>query len=100
MALKKRFGVSVQALTYRCKDLGIISPPACARLFNIFAVRGWRDAPYEEPESMAPDVEEPRRFERLCYRALAGGIIGESRAAELLGISVRELDKRLDQTAW
>lgn len=48
---------------------------------------------------MAPDVEEPRRFERLCYRALAGGIIGESRAAELLGISVRELDKRLDQTA-
>ncbi|WP_371731794.1 ImmA/IrrE family metallo-endopeptidase, partial [Shinella sp. AETb1-6] len=70
VALKKRFGVSVQALTYRCKDLGIISPPACARLFKIFAVRGWRDAPYEEPESMAPDVEEPRRFERLCYRAL------------------------------
>lgn len=99
-ALKKRFGVSVQALTYRCKDLGIISPSACARLFKIFAVRGWRDAPYEEPESMAPDVEEPRRFERLCYRALAEGIIGKSRAAELLGISVRELDKRLDQAAW
>ena len=48
---------------------------------------------------MPPEVEEPRRFERLCYRALAEGIIGESRAAELLGISVRELDKRLDQVA-
>lgn len=99
VALKKRFGVSIQALAYRCKDLGIISRPACARLFKIFAERGWRVAPYEEPESLAPEVEEPRRFERLCYRALAEGVIGESRAAELLGISVRELDKRLDQVA-
>ncbi len=76
VALKKRFGVSIQALAYRCKDLGIISQSACAALFKIFAERGWRAAPYEEPESMAPEVEEPRRFERLCYRALAEGVIG------------------------
>ena len=99
VALKMRFGVSIQALAYRCKDLGIISQSACARLFKIFAERGWRAAPYEEPESLPPEVEEPRRFERLCYRALAEGVIGVSRAAELLGISVRELDKRLDQVA-
>lgn len=97
--LKKRFGVSIQALAYRCKDLGIITSSACSRLFKLFGERGWRDAPYEEPESMKPELEEPRRFERLCYRALAEGMIGESRAAELLGISVRELDKRLDQIA-
>ena len=48
---------------------------------------------------MKPELEEPRRFERLCYRALAEGVIGEARAAELLGISVRELDQRLDQVA-
>jgi hypothetical protein len=48
---------------------------------------------------MGPELEEPKRFERLCYRALAEGIIGEARAAELLGISVRELDARLDQVA-
>ena len=48
---------------------------------------------------MMPELEEPRRFERLCFRALAEGVIGESRAAELLGISVRELDRRLDQVA-
>lgn len=99
VALKKRFGVSVQALAYRCQDLGIISQAACTRLFKIFSERGWRDAPYEEPESLAPEVEEPRRFERLCFRALAEGVIGETRAAELLGISVRELDRRLDQVA-
>ena len=46
---------------------------------------------------MEPEEEEPRRFERLCYRALAEQVIGEARAAELLGISVRELDARLDQ---
>lgn len=96
VALKKRFGVSVQALTYRCKDLGIINQAAFGLLFKIFAERGWRTAPYEEPETMLPDLEEPKRFERLCYRALAERVIGEARAAELLGISVRELDARLD----
>ncbi|RWD16097.1 MAG: ImmA/IrrE family metallo-endopeptidase [Mesorhizobium sp.] len=99
VALKKRFGVSIQALAYRCMDLGIISPAALARLFKVFAERGWRTAPFEEPETMEPALEEPKRFERLCYRAIAEGMIGESRAAELLGISVRELDARLDQVA-
>lgn len=97
VALKKRFGVSVQALTYRCRELGIIAQAAFAQLFDVFTERGWRSAPFEEPATMPPEVEEPRRFERLCYRALAEGIIGESRAAELLDISVRELDARLDQ---
>jgi Zn-dependent peptidase ImmA (M78 family)/DNA-binding XRE family transcriptional regulator len=99
VALKKRFGVSIQALAYRCKDLGIVNQAAFARLFKIFAERGWRTAPFEEPETMEPALEEPKRFERLCYRALAEGVIGESRAAELLDISVRELDARLDQVA-
>ncbi|WP_235955323.1 helix-turn-helix domain-containing protein, partial [Sphingobium psychrophilum] len=99
VALKRLFGVSIQALAYRCKDLGIINQAACARLFKVFAERGWRTSPFEEPESMKPELEEPRRFERLCFRALAEGVIGESRAAELLGISVRELDRRLDQVA-
>jgi Zn-dependent peptidase ImmA (M78 family)/transcriptional regulator with XRE-family HTH domain len=99
VALKERYGVSVQALTYRCKDLGIINQAAFSKLFAIFEVRGWRAFPYAEPATMKPELEEPRRFERLCYRALAEGVIGESRAAELLGISARELEARLDQVA-
>jgi Zn-dependent peptidase ImmA (M78 family)/DNA-binding XRE family transcriptional regulator len=97
VALKERFGVSIQALAYRCKDLGILNQAAVGKLFRVFADRGWRSPPYAEPALMEPEVEEPRRFERLCYRALAEGVIGEARAAELLGISVRELDARLDQ---
>lgn len=99
VALKKRFGVSVQALAFRCRDIGIINQAAFSRLFKIFSERGWRKAPFAEPETMEPGLEEPKRFERLCYRALAEHVIGESRAAELLGISVRELDARLDQVA-
>ena len=97
VALKERFGVSVQALTYRCKDLGIIRQSEYSKLFNTFTDRGWRRPPFQEPATMAPEKEEPKRFERLCYRALAERVIGESRAAELLGISVRELNARLDQ---
>ncbi|MBC7767418.1 MAG: ImmA/IrrE family metallo-endopeptidase [Phycisphaerales bacterium] len=97
VALKERFGVSVQAIAYRCKELGILGQSAFKALFDEFEARGWRKPPYAEPAAMAPECEEPKRFERLCYRALAERFIGESRAAELLGISVRELDARLDQ---
>jgi hypothetical protein len=34
-------------------------------------------------------------MERLCFRAVAESAISEARAAELLSISVRELDRRL-----
>jgi Zn-dependent peptidase ImmA (M78 family)/DNA-binding XRE family transcriptional regulator len=99
VGLKDRFGVSIQAIVYRCKDLGIIGQAEFARQFQVFTERGWRAAPFEEPGRMEPELEEPRRFERLCYRALTEGVIGESRAAELLDISTRELDRRLDQMA-
>jgi Zn-dependent peptidase ImmA (M78 family)/transcriptional regulator with XRE-family HTH domain len=96
VALKARFGVSIQAITYRCKDLGIINQSAFVKLFKLFNQRGWRKPPYAEPQAIPSSWEEPKRFERLCYRALAENLIGEPRAAELLGISVRELDARLD----
>ncbi|MCF7701592.1 helix-turn-helix domain-containing protein [Loktanella sp. M215] len=99
ISLKDRFGVSIQALTYRCKDLEIINPSTFGRLFKIYKDRGWRDAPFEEPHSIAWEQEEPDRFQRLCFRALSEGLIGLSRAAELLEIHVRELESRLDFVA-
>ena len=36
--------------------------------------------------------ERPNRFNRLCLRALAEGAISESKAAELLGIGIVEVD--------
>lgn len=96
ISLKTRFGVSIQALTYRCKDLDIINQATFARLFKTYKERGWRDDPFEEPNSIPWDKEEPRRFQRLCFRALSEGLIGLSRASELLEIRVKELEDRLD----
>ena len=93
--LKPVFGVSVQALTNRCHDLGIFGPSLHKRLFQEFDRRGWHTPPYIEPLSQ-PHGEQPLRFERLCLRALAEGAVSEPKAAELLNISVHELNRRMD----
>lgn len=94
LELKRIFGVSLQAIAHRCKDLGIFSNVLFRQLFAEFNRRGWRRPPYKEPHPMAGEI--PRRFERLCFRAVVEGVISEAKAAELLGHSVRELNRRLD----
>ena len=95
LELKQVFGTSVQAITYRCKDLGIFSEILFRRLFDAFTRLGWRTPPYKEP--YAREGEKPKRFERLTFRALAEGIVSESKAAELLGVSVRDLNQRMEE---
>jgi Zn-dependent peptidase ImmA (M78 family) len=97
LRLKEIFGASCQAITYRCKDLGIIGQPLYDELFGVFKEKGWRTKPYEEAGAISPEKESPRRLERLCYRALAEGAVSDAKAAELLGISARELNRRLDE---
>ena len=89
LVLKMAFGMSVQAITYRCKDLGIISTALMGRLFDVFNEAGWRSPPYHEPLDALGD--RSGRFERLCFRALAEGAISESKASELLEMEVSEL---------
>lgn len=91
-ALKQLFGASVQAIVYRCKDLGIISEATFRKLFGKFNSLGWRSPPYKEPYSRG--VEEPKRFERLTFRAIAEGAISEANAAELLSMSVYDLKRK------
>jgi hypothetical protein len=74
--LKLLFGVSAQAIAYRCKDLGILSQSALTTVFKLFSARGWRA---EEPIPVRK--ERPARFERLCIRALAEGVISDSKAS-------------------
>ncbi|MEX2263182.1 MAG: ImmA/IrrE family metallo-endopeptidase [Bryobacteraceae bacterium] len=94
-ALKRLFGASIQAITYRCSDLGIFPPSLSQRLFREFSRLGFRSAPNYEPEHLAE--EKPGRFDRLCYRALAEGAISEPKTAELLNITVRELNRRMEE---
>lgn len=91
--LKRLLGVSVQAITYRCRDLAIIDNSTFQALFAEFGRLGWRTSPYEP--SLIPKAE-PQRFERLCIRALSENAISEAKAAELLDLSVRELLNKLN----
>ena len=94
--LKELVGSSFQAITYRCKDLGIIGVSLFRELFELYKQKGWRDPPYKEFGAIPPEREKPKRFERLCFRAISEGAISEGKAAELLGISVRTLNHRLE----
>jgi Zn-dependent peptidase ImmA (M78 family) len=94
-ALKKLFGASIQAITYRCRELGIFPASLSERLFREFSRLGYRTAPNYEPHRLLE--EKPGRFNRLCYRALAEGAISEPKGAELLNITVRELNRRMEE---
>ncbi|GAB3261503.1 ImmA/IrrE family metallo-endopeptidase [Chitinimonas naiadis] len=91
--LKKVFKVSIACLVVRCSQLGVITKATYGRLFGQIKALGWNSQGSDEPFKLAPEV--PQRMERMCFRAVAEGAISESRAAELLRISVRELDARL-----
>jgi Zn-dependent peptidase ImmA (M78 family)/DNA-binding XRE family transcriptional regulator len=84
VSLKKFLGVSVQAIVYRCKDLGIINEYTYKLLYKEFSNRGWLKPPYKEPNAI--DIEKPQRFKRLCLRALAEGLITEKKASEIMMI--------------
>lgn len=88
--LKHKYGLSMQAWIHRAKELGIISASAATRLFRQFRQRGWHR---EEPGDSIPP-EEPARMKRLIMRALAEDVISQSRAAELLGMPLRQFWKQ------
>ncbi len=92
--IKKMFGVSAAALVIRMRDLGIIGEATVTRIFRGIG-RSWRT---QEPCPLA-QPESPKRFRRLCLRALAEDVISESKAAELLGLRVSEIERVMVGTA-
>ncbi len=95
--LKALLGTSVQAITIRCQEMGIINTATAQRLFEQFRDFGWHQSPYNEPQPCPSEKSD--RFKRLCFRALAEDIISEPKAAELLGLSVRQLVQEMDGTS-
>lgn len=91
--LKKIFKVSIASLVVRCSQLEVLSKAAYGRLWGQIKSMGWNGPTSTEPHLLPAEV--PQRMERICLRAVAEGAISESRAAELLLISVRELDAKL-----
>jgi Zn-dependent peptidase ImmA (M78 family) len=96
IGLKRLYRVSGAALLMRLSQLEVISESTLVYAFQGIA-RGWRT---QEPEELESDAERgqwerPRRFERLCYRALAEGLISLTKGAELLRRPVPEVEAGL-----
>ena len=91
--LKRLYRVSGAALLMRLKNLGIINEASLVYAFQTIAL-GWRTQEPEELEKTEErgQREKPRRFERLCYRALAEGLISLTKAAELLRSPIEDVE--------
>ncbi len=96
MHLKRMYRVSAAALLMRLRQVGIIDQSALAYAFQTFA-RKWRSAEPDplEPEGEKGEHEVPRRFERLCYWALAEKLISPAKAGELLRQSLSQIEQGL-----
>lgn len=100
--LKRLYRVSGAALLVRLRQVDVISDAMLTYAFQSIA-RTWRtQEPVElEPSRERGQRERARRFERLCYRALAEGLISLTKASELLRqpISTVEADLKGPQDA-
>lgn len=94
--LKHVYRVSGAALLVRLRQLNVISKSTLTYAYQTIA-RGWRTTePAEiEPINQRGQRERPARFERLCYRALAEGLISLAKATELLRIPLPEVEAGL-----
>lgn len=94
--LKRVYRVSGAALLVRLRHLGVISRSTLTYAFQTIA-RGWRTREPEEIEAPSERGrhERPLRFERLCYRALAEGLISLAKGAELLRLPIPEVEAGL-----
>jgi Zn-dependent peptidase ImmA (M78 family)/DNA-binding XRE family transcriptional regulator len=77
--LKQQYGISIQAIIYRMKELAIITESHFKQLFFMIRQMGWKT---EEPISYT-GYETSNRFTQLLYRALAEEAISMSKAAAL-----------------
>jgi Zn-dependent peptidase ImmA (M78 family)/DNA-binding XRE family transcriptional regulator len=89
--LKKEYGISIQALTMRARDLGIISKSYCNNFFFMF--NQFPDWKINEPISYK-GREQSTRFNQLIFRAIAENLISLSKAAVLKNQTVADFRQK------
>lgn len=88
--LKQEFGISMAAILHRAEDIGIISHKLYNQLRSEFDEKGWLK---REPGEQYPQ-EKTLIFEQMIFHALAEEYIGESKAAELMNMSLEAFRKK------
>jgi len=79
LLLKQRFGLSIQALLYRMRDLGIIHDAYLRQWYIKINKLGWRR---QEPEALPP--EQPQWLRQNVLRALSEKLLPHQEAEQLL----------------
>lgn len=87
--LKQEYGLSMSGIIFRAFQCNVISEGIRKNLVIQFSKMGWRK---KEPGAPYP-AEKTWLYSRLVYRALAEDYIGESKAAELSGMSLGNFRK-------
>lgn len=77
---KRIFGISIQALLFRFRDLNIISKDSFSNWYRIINKNNWKK---EEPMSMKE--EKSQWFEKNVLHSFSEGLISSDEAARLLG---------------
>lgn len=97
IALKHVYRVSGAALLARLRQLNVISQSTLTYAYQTVA-RGWltKEPAEIEPIDQRGQRERPTRFERLCYRALAEGLISLAKGAELLRTPLPQVEEGLN----
>lgn len=94
--LKRIYRVSGAALLVRLRQIDVINDATLTYAFQSIA-RTWRSQEPDELEQADArgSMERAQRFERLCYWALAEGLISLSKASELLRAPISDVESGL-----
>ncbi len=84
--LKQEYGISMQGVIFRANQAKIIDSKQSGKLWGMFKKRGWL---ITEPGDEYPS-EKSHIFKQLIFHALAEEFIGESKAAELMDMNVKQ----------
>lgn len=85
--VKATFGISLQAIMYRAKGLGLVSDRQFRAFRETVNARGWA---VTEPMEYT-GMEKGTRFRRLVHYAVAADILDIERAAQVAGVPASEL---------
>jgi len=88
--LKRIFGLSIQALLFRLRDLDIISQASFSNWYRIINRNKWKRS-----EPLPMEEEKSQWFEKNILHAFSEGLISSDEAARLLGNDIDSQDLSL-----
>jgi Zn-dependent peptidase ImmA (M78 family) len=84
--LKRRWKVAIQAMIYRCKDLGIFDEHQVTNLYKQVSFKGWRKAePLDGPNGLP--FEQPLLLSKIAELLMSSGRMHPDELQTTLGLS-------------